>query len=267
MVKIKDGSIMLKKWSFLCTFYTFFMLTSSTITAQSLGEGSIDEERSNIHSGNQLRTTFYNNGFVGRVGSKPEDIGGEYPINSGHEYIGDMLVFVGAEIVDENGEVKHSVITPRGPQVSARTGDRDPEKGLWYTWEALPDFANPDTNLVAMTDLKSAEYNNLDLDPKTGKSFKNGDKFGITWPDSWPDKLNDAVDPGWAGKWNGYFGKNVFNADQESFYVMDDYNDGRYQFYPDKNDSLRRGLGLQAICRGFQWSQVLAQDVLFTLFD
>ena len=26
--------------------------------------------------------------------------------------------------------------------------------------------------------------------------------------------------PGWRGAWNGYFGKNVFSADQESFYVM-----------------------------------------------
>lgn len=245
----------------------FLLSLTAVLLAQPKPHGSIEEERSNVHSGNQLRTTFYNNGFVGRVGSKPEDIGGEYPINSGHEYIGDMLVMVGAEIKDINGETKHSVVTPRGPQVSARTGDRASDGSLWYTWEGLPGYASPDTDLVAMTDLKDAEYDNCATNPLTGRAFKATDRFGITWPDIWPDKMDDAVDPGWTCKWNGYFGKNKFNADQESFYVMDDYNDQRYLFYPDSTDLSRRGLGLQASARGFQWSQVLAQDVLFTLFD
>lgn len=240
---------------------------STFVVAQPKPHGSYQEERSNVHSGNQIRTTFYNNGFVGRVGSKPSDIGGEYPINSGHEYIGDMLVMVGAEITDLDGKIKHSVVTPRGPQVGARTGDKNNETAQWYTWEALPGYANADTNLVAMTDLKDADYFNQAINNLTGKTFGETDKFGLTWPEFWPDKMGDLLDPGWPGKWNGYFGKNVFNADQESFYVMDDYNDRRYNFFPDSTDTLRQGLGLQGSCRGFQWSQVLAQDVLFTLFD
>ena len=248
-------------------FLVILFFSTDLLTAQPKPHGSLEEERSNVHSGNQIRTTFYNNGFVGRVGSKPEDIGGEYPINSGHEYIGDMLVMVGAEIVDVNGVTKHSVVTPRGPQVSARTGDRSSDGSLWYTWEGLPGFANPDTDLVAMSDLKDTDYNNFAINTLTGKPYKETDKFGITWPDFWPDKIDDINDPGWSGKWNGYFGKNDFRADQESFYVMDDYWDQRYLFYPDSTDSTRRGLGLQAACRGFQWSQILAQDVLFNVYD
>jgi len=243
------------------------LLVSTVAFSQPKPHGSIEEERSNVHSGNQIRTTFYNNGFVGRVGSRPEDIGGEYPINSGHQYIGDMLVMVGAEITDINGVLRHSVVTPRGPQVSARTGDKSPDGSLWYTWEALPGYASPDTDLVAMTDLKDEAYDNLAINPLTGLPFGETDKFGLTWPDYWPDKIDDIVDPGWPGKWNGYFGKNKFNADQESYYVMDDYYDQRYLFYPDSTDPTRQGLGLQAACRGFQWSQVLAQDVLFTVYD
>lgn len=258
---------MLKKSLNISIVVLLTLLLSTFVMAQIKPHGSIQDERSNVHSGNQMRTTFYNNGFVGRVGSKPEDIGGEYPINSGHQYIGDMLVMVGAEITDNNGEIKHSVVTPRGPQVSARTGDKSSDGSLWYTWEGLPGYANPDTDLVAMTDLKDPEYNNLEINPQTSLKYKDKDKFGITWPDLWPDKMGDNLDPGWSGKWNGYFGKNVFNADQESFYVMDDYNDQRYLFYPDSTDLNRRGLGLRAACRGFQWSQVLAQDVLFTLYD
>ncbi len=258
---------MIMKITTLSLIILLVLLFSTVATAQPKPHGSIEEERSNVHSGNKIRTTFYNNGFVGRVGSKPEDIGGEYPINSGHEYIGDMLVMVGAEITDINGEIKHSIVTPRGPQVSARTGDKSSDGSLWYTWEALPGYANPDTDLVAMTDLKEEDFDNLAINPLTDLPYGKTDKFGITWPSFWPDKMDDVVDPGWPGKWNGYFGKNKFNADQESYYVMDDYNDQRYQFYPDSTDLSRRGLGLQAACRGFQWSQVLAQDVLFTLYD
>ena len=51
----------------------------------------------------------------------------------------------------------------------------------------------------------------------------------ITWPDSWPDKLGDPDDPGWAGKWNGYFGKDIFSADQEMFFRASDNNYDRYR--------------------------------------
>jgi len=215
--------------------------------------GQFEEERSGIHNGNRIQTTFYNSGLVGRVGSKPEDIGGEWPITSGHEYIGDMLMMVGGEIVDTLGVTKHSVVTPRGPIVSSRTGDKSDDGATWYTWEALPGYASPDTTLVAMSHLP------------------------VSWPSFWPDKLNVPQDPGWSNDaedndpkhaaWNGYFGKNVFNADQESFFIMDDYNDARYLYFPDSTDRSRRGMGLQASSRGFQWSQVLAQDVLFFVYD
>ena len=232
------------KKSLIIVFSVFLLVGMiGSALAQLKPHGMFEEERSGVHSGNRIRTTFYNSGLVGRVGAKPEDIGGEWPINSGHEYIGDMLMMVGAEIVDTYGEIKHSVVTPRGPIVSARTGDRSSDQSTWYTWEALPGYASPDTTLVAMSHLE------------------------ISWPPSWPDKMEDVVDPGWPEAWNGYFGKNVFNADQESYFIMDDYNDARYSFYPDSTDMERRGLGLQASSRGLQWSHVLAQDVLFFVYD
>ncbi len=232
---------------------TLMLLVSQVVLAQPKPHGMFSEERRGIHNGNRIQTTFYNSGLIGRVVSKPEDIGGEWPKGSGRQYIGDQLMMVGAEIIDINGELKHSVVTPRGPIAGGRTGDKSPDGSTWWTWEALPGYASKDTNLVAMSHLV------------------------ISWPDFWPDKLNIPEDPGWRNDiedkdprhaaWNGYFGKNVFNADQESYFIMDDYNDARYQFYPDSTDLSRRGLGLQAASRGFQWSQVLAQDALFFVYD
>ena len=60
-------------------------------------------------------------------------------------------------------------------------------------WEPVPGYLNPNSTKIAISDDES------------------------TWPLYWPDKEGDENDPGWAGSWNGYFGKNQFNAGQEIF--------------------------------------------------
>src|SRR6185503_12935305 len=89
-----------------------------------------------------------------------------------------------------------------------------------------------------------------------------------TWPTQWPDKVNDPDDPGWRGKWNGYFGKRPA-ADQESFSVMDDdfYDALKPYWYPDNRDTTRGGLGLKIGVRGFQWSNPQAGNVIFWHYD
>ncbi len=204
--------------------------------------GDFLEIRSGVHAGNLFRTTFYNDGTAGRVNNDPEAFVGEWPINSGTMYLIDGNLFVGSEIVDTEGQVKHVVSTVRSSVVDYSTGDQSPD-GDWWTFLPLPGFASRDTNKIAMS------------------------KWKWAWPDVWPDKMDDPVDPGWPGSWNGYFGKNVFNADEESFFVADDYNNAEFKFYPDSTDSLRRGLGIRMWVRGFQWSNALVEDGMFTLFD
>jgi len=101
-----------------------------------------------------------------------------------------------------------------------------------------------------------------------------------SWPAFWPDRLDNPNDPGWGGNWNGFFGRGVFNADLESFYVMDDYSDREYHvssvtgqpnsqygvFYPSPSDSTIGGMGLQTQVRIFQWANILAEDVMFILY-
>jgi len=234
----------------LTTLYcTLFVLEFAL--GQITTHGDVREVRSGLHSGNQIKTTFYNTGFFGRKEDSPNDFGGEWPKNTGHIYVGDACTIVGTFIDTIGAKGLPIVITPDGPQKgtgSARRGEIGPN-GEWYTWMPLPGFANPDSEDVAMTDLNAST------------------KYRMTWPGYWPDKMEDMVDPGWPGAWNGYFGKDVFNADQESFYVMDDYQDAEYPFYPDSTDTLRRGLGLRATVRGFQWSNALVEDALFWLYD
>jgi len=241
------------KKTIILTLITGLVLLAAAAFSQPKPHGMFSEERKGFHNGNRIQTTYYNSGLIGRVSGIEEDIAGEWPKGSGHLYIGDQLMMVGAEIVDREKKLIHSVVTPRGPKVDPRMGDRSSDFLTWYTWEALPGYAGKDTNVVAMSHI-----------PKS-------------WPVYWPDKEAIADDPGWRNDsfdndskraaWNGYFGKNQFSADQESYFVMDDYNDAKYNFYPDSTDLSRRGLGLQASSRGLQWAQVLAQDVLFFIYD
>lgn len=66
-----------------------------------------------------------------------------------------------------------------------------------------------------------------------------------TWPQDWPDRPTS-----WAGQWNGYFGRGQFNADQESFYSLEDTD-----------------LGLRLKVRGWQWSHYLAQDMVILYYE
>jgi hypothetical protein len=88
----------------------------------------------------------------------------------------------------------------------------------------------------------------------------------VTWPDHWPDRPAD-----WDGAWNGHFGKGILNADLETYFVYDDNEDReyllRYNYRPDRDDTSRGGLGMQVRTRGFQWSQVLAEDVIFWHYE
>jgi len=237
----------MKRLSLFFLMITIFMSIPHTLWAQ-LANLHGDERYSynGLHSGNQIRTTFYNDGMVGIRYASPTDIRGEWPINTGRSYINQLIMFVGAEVKDSEGQVKHIVSEGNGctsgNSNNADSGDSGPN-GEWWTMAPLPGFANDEEKRIAMS------------------------HWDWSWPVAWPDKYDDTIDPGWPDSWNGYFGKDVYNADQESYYVMDDYNNREFSFYPDSTNPDRRGLGLRGTVRGFQWSNVLVEDVLFCLYD
>jgi hypothetical protein len=214
----------------------------------------------NYMSGNLVRTVYYNYGLAGNIG----EISGEWPIGTGDEYVGDVSPLVGVEFIHPSGDTLHSVCTSDGPRGNS---DGPPGGGRFWGFEPLPGFNAPPLPgkdpLVALSNQSS------------------------TWPRQWPDKyytdVRDSLweqqtDRGWPGTWNGYFGKSVFSADQETYYQMDDNADEEwfsrqdttghtYYFYPDPHDSTRRGLGLRVAVRGLQWAHFLAQDCIFWLYD
>ena len=213
------------------------------------------------HNGNKVGSVFYNFGLIGNIG----ELSGEWPIGTGDEYIGDVTPIVALEFAHPNGDTLHSSITCDGPRGNT---DGTTQGGSAWVFEPLPGFAAAPLpgakGRVAMSHLST------------------------TWPDYWPDKMytdtkdyhwkTDDNDPGWPHQWNGYFGKDQFQADQESYFVTDDQADNEwfaranragdlYYFYPDTSDSSRRGCGIRMTVRGLQWSHFLAEDCIFWLYD
>ncbi len=229
----------MRKWfGFFLIFMFFFGATVFAQHVPSKERGDKSYRRTTDIAGNLVRTTVWNNGTTGRT--KPGDgIPYEWPKNTGKMYLAETGILIGAEVVDEDGQIRH--ITA----VHSRTSP----SGKSWQMEPVPEYANPNSDKIAMTTLAATEDDRA------------------TWPPFWPDKLADENDPGWPGSWNGYFGKNQFNADLEMFYRMSDDSYDRYNYYPDTTDYSRRGLGLLVDVRVMQWSQILVNDVVFILYD
>ena len=87
--------------------------------------------------------------------------------------------------------------------------DTDPTTGKYWTLEPVGGYFAP-----------TAE-------PEGRHQYRSVHVAGRPGPTSW----RDPIDPGWKGKWNGYFGKNKFSADEETYFVMDDNNDERFNSF------------------------------------
>ena len=193
-------------------------------------KGNIIYTKKGIMDGNFVRTIFLNHGEVAFWPDKPS---GEWPKGTGHQYVDGVAVIVQTEIRDSSGKVIHPLETNYREFIR-----KDPVTKIPWGWAPLPGYANATQSQPAMSN-----------DP-------------ATWPATWPDRS-----PEWNGLWNGFFGRGIQNADLETYFRMDDAPDKQYAYWPDPSDSSRGGLGLQVAVRGFQWSQVLAADVIFWYYE
>ncbi|MCF8307002.1 MAG: hypothetical protein K9G57_15320 [Ignavibacteriales bacterium] len=200
--------------------------------------GNIQYRKEGIMDGNQIRTLYYNNAEVGQWPFAPS---GEWPKGSGHGYLDGVALLITSEL-NTAGGVVHPL------QTSYREWmDRDPIDATIWGLEPVPGYVNP-----------SSEKPAISTDP-------------TSWPEIWPRAL-PSIGADWDGYWYGYFGRGVQNADFETYFVMDDSKDGEfarppYNFFPIPSDSNRKGLGLRVEVRGFQWSHVLAEDIIFWHYD
>lgn len=199
-------------------------------------KGDYNQTRKGFMDGNLAATTYYNFGQIADWLNEPSR-SGVWPKGTNHTYVDGVAVIVQAEAKDPTGRLIHPLETNYYEFTRY-----DPATGVTYGWWPLPGYTVPYSKIPARSD-----------DSKS-------------WPLSWPDRPSD-----WNGLWNGFFGKGVKNADVETFFVFDDNEDKEYMrknnFSSDKDDLLRGGLGMQVRARGFQWSQILAEDVIFWYYE
>jgi len=238
----------------LILFALIFMITTILTNAQQIGKGTPNARRNGIHDGNRVITVFNNYGVI----AQPGDVGpaGAWKYRT-NKYVGDVSPLIGVRLpyrdYDNDGVIDtiYSVVITDVSRPGG--GDYSPGGGDSWTFEPIPGFAN-------------SAY-----DPSESGKGVAMSHLPETWPTFWPDQPT-WVDSNGHAEWNGYFGRNKMNADQESYYMMDDDCDKKmylnYGFKPDTiNDFSRRGQGLRMSVRGLQWSDFLAQDVIFWVYQ
>ncbi|KAB2846823.1 MAG: hypothetical protein F9K45_01060, partial [Melioribacteraceae bacterium] len=224
---------------FIMSFGSLFaQATEQTLKYRSDPYGNVQYRKEGLMDGNLVRTLFYNNGEVAQWPFSPS---GEWPKGSGHNYLDGVCVLIASEVQTQGG-----IVHPLETSYREWT-DKDPVTGEVWGLEPVPGYALP-----------SSEKPAINSDP-------------TSWPETWPTVLPN-ITPEWNGFWYGYFGRGVNNADFETFFVMDDSRDGEfsrppYNYFPIASDQNRKGLGLRVEVRGFQWSHVLAEDIIFWHYD
>lgn len=239
--------------------------------------GAFNSVARGVMDGNLIETNYRNHGELARWGDIPW---GVWPRNIGGRHIDGVGVVVAGYVDGADGsrfssyadyvEWKKTYVVPDTTLNPVMINYRDagvrtsPYSGDVWGWLPLPGFNNP---------LRRAPF----TDALTPIPAKSNDP--ASWPSFWPDRL-DEEDSGWPDTWNGRDGR-FANADQESFYVMDDFSDMEYGFdletdgphsalgvyYPSpETDSLMGGFGLQTQVRIYQWANILAEDTMFLIY-
>ncbi len=228
----------MNRWRVLSIVLVFLFCAGSAAAQRVVdkNKGNHNETRKGIMDGNLVSTVYYNFGEVADWLNEPSR-SGVWPKGTNHTYVDGVAIIVQAEAQDAQGNIIHPLETNYYEYTRHNAGT-----GVTYGWWPLPGYAARYQSTPAQS-----------TEPKT-------------WPSHWPDRPND-----WDGQWNGFFGKGVQNADLETYFVFDDNEDREYifknRFYPDAADTSRGGLGMQVRARGFQWSQVLSEDVIFWFYE
>lgn len=209
-----------------------------------------DKRKTSIMDGNLLRATYHNTGHAGRrTSGNLNELLFEYPRNTGREYMYFMSVMIGTEVPNQS-TLDDTLDTFPLVDVSSYRTSRDGRQN--WSFNPIIGYARDDVDEMARSDRGPTS------------------PLGNTWPNTWPDKLAEGGD-GWAGSWNGFFGRDQFNADVEFYYKAGDDTYTKYSgsgsFRPDKTDPTRGGIGFILDTRVLAWSQTLINATHFNIFE
>ncbi len=211
-----------------------------------IGRGTPTARRSGKHSGNRVFCNFTNGAYTTWNAWKHYENG----------YVIDIQPLVSVLLPLDDYRVNGvydgipDTITSTISCATHSNMDMNPAGTKFWGFEPIPDFCSND---VEGRDIGVA----MSHQPQT-------------WPTYWPDHPEWVDDQGEA-EWNGYFGRGITSADQESYFMMDDNADEKmfsfHGFLPDTTDPSRKGQGIRVSVRGMQWQNPLAQDIIFWIYE
>ncbi len=192
-----------------------------------------------IISGNKITTVVYNYGSI----CKPNTLGNVADLvwqNLGYGF--EFGPLVGAEVVDDSGNTVHIV---DDSFILTGQGDYSPDGTIKWGW--LPKAGYVDESQDEIASLNAADAN------------------GDGKPDSWPERWYNAGADKYI--WPAFLGDQATAPDEEIYFVVDDYTNAEFDYFPFINDTSKRGLGLDMEVRILQFNNALAEDIMFLVYN
>ena len=205
--------------------------------------------RDAILNGNRITTQVFNFGSISAPGNAITDI-----VWNGLGYGYEFSPFVAARVPVETaqGGTRDTIIVSDGLTDGGETSDTGDE---FWSWQPIP-CAQPVGTFEGLRVVNP----NSDKIPTNDAPDQNRDGQPDSWPQDWySESIGEYV-------WPGAIQQGESTADKETLYFMNDYENREFRYYPFPNDTTRRGLGLEVETRLYQWSNSLAQDIIFLIY-
>ncbi len=137
-------------------------------------------------------------------------------------YMFEFGPLIAAEVIGENGDTLH--ITSDSFVLTGQ-GDYSPDGLQKWGWLPREGYSNSNSSEIA---------NSLNSE---------------SWPNEW-------------SYWPGEYGDDVVIAENEIFYVMDDFSNAEFDYYPFPDDITKRGLGVSSEVRIYQFGGFLKDALI-----
>lgn len=179
-----------------------YMAKGSILVAQGVDANNHDSHKIGTHDGNKILTRYHNTTGIADFTVPGRYDCGIYPIGSGRSYLAEFYPIVGVEVRDATNRIKHIISDAMVSPTSSNPFDQPDGGNYVYQFRPQLGYANPNDSVIAMSD------------------------DSLSWPFTWPGRAAD-----WDGYWDGQYGKYA-RADQESYFVADDYNNDEFKHFP-----------------------------------
>jgi hypothetical protein len=203
------------------------------------------EVKSLVIQGNKIRSIIYNTGAISNPGVQGNVL--DLVWNGlGYGYEFGPLIGAKLPVVSNNPFDSAKIVIDGfgGSSKSTADGDFAPDGITKWGWLPSPGYSAPGQNDIASWGARTSD---LRIRPKS-------------WPENWYNSvLGEYVYP-------SFLGGNSSVPDEEVYYVVDDSTDAEFQYFPIVSVPQHRGLGVNLEVRTMQFSNPLAEDIIFLVY-